>query len=85
MSDCDYSPLKAALEKLTIYDVWQRLGLEGKPGKHAVPHSATTAIRVSPSTRMAGDGRISPPAKAAMRRTSALTPATCHRKRVRGC
>ena len=29
----DYSPLEAALEKLTIYDVWQRLGLEGKPDR----------------------------------------------------
>jgi hypothetical protein len=27
----DYSPLEAALEKLNIYDVWQLLGLEGKP------------------------------------------------------
>jgi hypothetical protein len=26
-----YSPLKAALEKLTIPDVWTRLGLKGKP------------------------------------------------------
>src|SRR4029077_6863711 len=25
------SPLKAALEKLTIYDVWQMLGLPGRP------------------------------------------------------
>jgi hypothetical protein len=33
MNDFDYSPLKAALEKLTIYDVWHMLGLEGKPGK----------------------------------------------------
>jgi hypothetical protein len=29
----DYSPLEAALEKLSIYDVWQLLGLEGKPGR----------------------------------------------------
>ena len=32
MNDNDYSPLKAALEKLTIYDVWQMLGVEGKNG-----------------------------------------------------
>ena len=31
MNDSDYSPLKAALEKLTIYDVWQMLGVEGRP------------------------------------------------------
>jgi hypothetical protein len=31
VSGCDYSPLKAALEKLTIYDVWQMLGVEGRP------------------------------------------------------
>jgi len=29
--ECDYSPLKAALEKLTISDVWQMLGLPGRP------------------------------------------------------
>jgi hypothetical protein len=29
----DYSPLKAALERLTVPDVWLLLGLEGKPGK----------------------------------------------------
>ena len=34
MSDGNYSPLKEALEKLTIYDVWQHLGVEGKPGKN---------------------------------------------------
>lgn len=33
MSGYEYSPLKAAPETLTIYDVWQRLGLEGNPGK----------------------------------------------------
>src|SRR5215207_3184442 len=31
MSDCAYSLLKAALEKLTIPDLWQMLGLKGKP------------------------------------------------------
>ncbi len=31
VSGCDYSPLKAALEKLTIPDVWQMLGVEGRP------------------------------------------------------
>jgi hypothetical protein len=34
MSNLDYSPLKAALEKLTIYDIWQILGMDGKPGKN---------------------------------------------------
>jgi len=29
----DYSPLKSALETLTVPDVWHRLGLEGRPGK----------------------------------------------------
>ena len=29
--ESDYSPLKAALEKLTIPDVWQMLGVEGRP------------------------------------------------------
>ena len=33
MSNGNYSPLKEALEKLTIYDVWQPLGVEGKPRK----------------------------------------------------
>ena len=32
MRECDYSPLKAALERLSVCDVWQRLGVEGKPG-----------------------------------------------------
>ena len=31
MRECDYSPLKAALEKLSIPDVWQMLGLQGRP------------------------------------------------------
>jgi hypothetical protein len=31
MSDCAYSPLKAALEKLTIPDIWRMLGLKGTP------------------------------------------------------
>jgi hypothetical protein len=34
MSVYNYSPLKAALEKLTIFDVWQRLGVKGEPGKN---------------------------------------------------
>jgi hypothetical protein len=29
----DYSPLKAALEKLSIFELWLLLGLNGKPGK----------------------------------------------------
>jgi hypothetical protein len=31
MSDYDYSPLKEALDKLTVCDVWEILGLDGTP------------------------------------------------------
>jgi hypothetical protein len=33
MNSYTYSPLESALEKLTIYDVWHLLGLEGRSGK----------------------------------------------------
>ena len=58
VSGCDYSPLKAALEKLTIPDVWQMLGLPGKPAKVvslAIPRRAQCVLLNL--RRKAGAGR----------------------------
>ena len=85
MSAHDYSPLKAALEKLTIFDVWQRLGLEGKPGKTCRSPFRNDRNPSFSIYRMAGDGMISPPARTAMRRTFAPKRETHQRRRGRGC
>ena len=55
--ECDYSPLKASLERLSVCDVWQRLGVEGKPGRNGKACRSPFRPDRNPSFSIYMDGR----------------------------
>ena len=79
MSAEDYSPLKEALEKLTIFDVWQLPALGGET-RHMLPipisqRPQSKFLHLHEWPKMAD---FTLPARTAMRRTFAPKRETCH-------